>query len=352
MKKGFQTIKQFRSVLWILLLPSYALQPASAAPFVESYTLVSSVRSGRSSFDYTYRPLIRVDSNSYRNAAFTVTSTTPATQVVKAAVIVGDLDAGNIVLTPDTFTIRQDRLVPFDRTALQFVFSGTIVSQEQGPGNLSVGEVTFLEPGGRTGHEILLSMPSSDPPAGQSIAMSVDVYGSVGSATYRLLDTSGQELANGYLSQPTDANSTSASYVAVVLVPSQPFKIEISAVGNNPTPFVWLSRLYVPTVTSLRIEPVKGVLSKGETVPVTLRLASTSASSANYTVRLWLPAGLSGNTGPWNVALGPGETRDISTSITAPVGGAAFVRYTVIAEALAEVTGSVPVSCNFEFEVE
>ena len=136
-------------------------------------------------------------------------------------------------------------------------------------------------------------------------------------------------------------------------VPTRPFKIEVSAVGQSSDTFVWLSRLYAPTVTSLRIEPLKGVLSKGETVPVTLRLASAgSAPGAAYTVRLWLPPGFSGAAGPWTLAIGPGETRDISTSITAPAAGAAFVRYTVVAEALTAGPGATPVSSKFVFEVE
>ncbi len=354
MKKVSSMIKAFLTFLGILVFGLTAGSlTASAAPFVESYTLVSSVRSGRTTFDYTYRPLIRVDSNSYRNAAFTVRSNNAATQIIKAAVNAGDLDAGNVVLAPDTFTIRQDRLMPFDRAALQFFFSGTMVSRDSGLSGLSVGKVTFLEPGGRPGHEMLLPAQGSDPPAGESIEMTVDIYGSVTSATYRLLDESAQELGSGSLQQYTSTGSPSPRYGGEVSVPIQPFKIEVSAVGQSLDTFVWLSRLYTPTVTSLRIEPLKGVLSKGETVPVTLRLASAgSAPGADYTVRLWLPPGFSGAAGPWTLAIGPGLTRDISTSITAPAAGAAFVRYTVVAEALAAAPGATSVSSKFVFEVE
>lgn len=351
MKNLSSTIKAFLRFLWILLLGLSAASPtASAAPFVDSYTLVSSVRSGRTTFDYTYRPLVRVDSNSYRNAVFSATSRNPATQVVKGSINVGDLDAGNLVLAPDTFTIRQDRLVPFDRTALDFAFSGTTVSKDVGPSNLSVGKLMFLEPGGRPGHEMLLPMRSSDPPAGQPITMTVDIYGSIFSARYRLLDVRAQELGSGSLSQYPDAHSTSPRYLADFPVPTEPFKIEISAVGGST--FVWLSRLYMPAVTTLRIEPAKGVLFKGETVPTILRLASTGASNTGYTVRLWLPSGFSGTAGPWTITLAPGETRDITTSITAPATGVRFVRYTVVAEALPVGPDSVPVSSTFEFEVE
>lgn len=132
MKNYSLSLRQFLAFLWISFCVSITSLTAVAAPFVESYTLISSVRTGRTTFDYTYRPLIRVDSNSYRNASFTITSSNPATQIVKASINVGDLDAGNVVLAPDTFTIRQDRLVPFDRAALQFAFSGTMVSKDLG----------------------------------------------------------------------------------------------------------------------------------------------------------------------------------------------------------------------------
>jgi len=352
MKKLPSTIKAFLIFLWILLGLSAESPTASAAPFVDSYTLVSSVRSGRTTFDYTYRPLIRVDGNSYRNAVFTVTSKNAATQILKAVINAGDLDAGNVVLAPDTFTIRQDRLVPFDRTVLDFAFSGTIVSKDVGPSDLSVGTLMFLEQGGRLGHELMLPIQGTDPPAAQPITMSVDIYGSVLSASYKLLDQHSMVIASDSLSQFPDAHTTSPRYATIVPVPSQPFRVEISAVGTAST-FVWLSRFYMPTVTTLRIDPAKGILSKGETVSVILRLASTDASSSSgYTVRLLLPPGFSGGAGPWTVTLAPGETRDITTSITAPATGAQFVRHTIYAEALAAQPDAVPVSSVFALEVE
>jgi hypothetical protein len=279
MKKLSSTIKAFLSFPWILLGLSAASPTASAAPFVESYTLVSSVRSGRTTFDYTYRPLVRVDSNSYRSATFVATSRNPATQVVKGSINLGDLDAGKVVLAPDTFTIRQDRLVPFDRAALDFSFSGTMVSKDSGASGLSVGKVAFLEQGGRPGHEVLLPIQGADPQAGQAMPVAVDIYGpAVSGATYRLLDSHGLPLASGPLSQNSDAPSTSPRYFAKVEVPNQPFKIEVSAVGQSASIFAWLSTLYTPTPTTLRIEPSTAILSKSQTIPVILRLASFGAT--------------------------------------------------------------------------
>jgi hypothetical protein len=104
-------------------------EPLSAAPVVQSYSLVSSVRSGRTTFDYTYRPLVRGDGDSYHNAAFAITSTNPSTQVINNVVNIGDLDAEQVMLATNTFTIRQDRLVPFDQSALHFAFSGQAISK-------------------------------------------------------------------------------------------------------------------------------------------------------------------------------------------------------------------------------
>lgn len=125
--------------------------------------------------------------------------------------------------------------------------------------------------------------------------MTVNIYGSVASATYRLLNKNAQELGRWAPSNtPMHIQHRPVMERTCRYQPSRS-RWKISAVGQSSDTFVWLSKLYAPTVTSLRIEPLRGVLSKGETVPVTLRLASAgSALGANYTVRLWLPPGFSG----------------------------------------------------------
>lgn len=324
---------------------------AFAEPVVQSYSLVSSVRSGRTTFDYTYRALVRSDQASYRNARFTLTSAAAATQVVDGSVALGDLDAGQVVLAADTFTIRQDRLVPFNPGALSFAFAGQTVSRGVGPSKLSVGSLLFLEPGGRSGHEGLFPIEASDPPAGGQIPMRLEIYGQVHSASYQLVDTSGQALAAGDLMRIPQEDADSPTYFTVASIPAQPFRVAISAAGTNADSLAWQSRLYSPTVTSLRLIPSKAILAKGETVPLTVSLGSTT-TGGTYTVRLWLPPEWSGNSGPWSVSVPAGETRDISTAITAPASGRAFVRYTVIADVVPLDPGISTVASTLHFEVE
>lgn len=324
---------------------------AFAEPVVQSYSLVSSVRSGRTTFDYTYRALVRSDQASYRNARFTLTSAAAATQVIDGSVAVGDLDAGQVVLAADTFTIRQDRLLPFNPGALSFAFAGQTVGSGVGPSKLSVGSLLFLEPGGRPGHEGLFPIEASAPPAGELVPMRLEIYGQVHSANYQLVDASGQALAGGDLMRIPQEDAASPTYFTVASVPSQPFRVAISATGTSADSLAWQSRLYSPTTTSLRLIPSKAILAKGETVPLTVRLGSPT-TGGTYTVRLWLPPEWSGNSGPWSVAVSAGETRDIATTITAPASGAAFVHYTVIAEALPLDPGIPTVASTLNFEVE
>lgn len=328
-----------------------------AAPLVESYALVATTRFGRTAFDYTYRPLVRVDSHSYRGAAFTVTSKNPATQIVKGRIALGDIDAGNVVLAPDTFTIRQDRLVAFDRMALEFAFSGDVVSKDPGTSGLSVGDLSFVEVGGRPGHELLLPIQGADPPAGESMIVAVDIYGpSVSGAMFRLLDAHGLPLGSGPLTRLPDAHAGSPRHFGKVEVPIQPFRIEVSAVGLDTRTFFWVSRTYAPSGISLRILAQERSKSwkHGEAIPMILRLVSSaSAASGVFIVRMWLPSDWGGNTGPWTINLEPGAVSEIPLSVTTPSTGTPFARYTVTAEAAPAIPAKAkPVLSSLQIEVE
>ncbi len=97
---------------------------AQAAGDVVGMQLVSSSRVGRTTFDYTYTITVRNGSPALVAAKATVTSTAPATQIVKSTVSLGDVAAGATVASADTFTLRQDRSVPFNPASLVWKVSG------------------------------------------------------------------------------------------------------------------------------------------------------------------------------------------------------------------------------------
>jgi hypothetical protein len=57
--------------------------------------------------------------------------------------------------------------------------------------------------------------------------------------------------------------------------------------------------------------------------------------SRDYTVKLLLPEGFGGDTGPWTSSLVAGRTSELATTVTAPLGGMDFFWYAIAAEAKA-----------------
>lgn len=97
---------------------------AHAAADVVGMQLVGSTRVGRTTFDYTYTITVRNGSPALVAGKATVTSTAAATQIVKNTVSLGDVAAGATVTSADTFTLRQDRTVPFNPASLVWKVSG------------------------------------------------------------------------------------------------------------------------------------------------------------------------------------------------------------------------------------
>jgi hypothetical protein len=97
---------------------------ASAAADVVGIQLLSSTRVGRSTFDYTYSITVHNGPAALVAARATVVSSAAATQIVKGVVTLGDVAAGATVTSSDTFTLRQDRTVPFNPASLVWNVSG------------------------------------------------------------------------------------------------------------------------------------------------------------------------------------------------------------------------------------
>jgi hypothetical protein len=299
---------------------------------VEGFDLVDSVRVDRTHFDYSYTLRVRGDARSYATGTFTVTSTAATSQIMKGGVAVGGVDAGSFVRTNDVFTVRQDRTVPLDTTALKFAFSGSptgVDPSASDPAAVRIGQVAFLESGGRPLHEGSFPIASENPTAGANLILRANLFGSVANASFALIGASGQTLWQGALAAPNPAELASPRYVAGVTVPAQPFRIRVVAIASNGHTVSWTSaKLFVPPAYSMAIAPAKGVLAQGESVATDIVLTSTTASGF-YVIALILPAGFASSAGPWTIALAPGARVDLSTTITAPISGEPFRRYTI-----------------------
>jgi len=115
----------FALVGWVGLFVPHL--DAVAAASVTGTQLVSSVRTGRTTFDFSYRVVVQNGTPALTAAAVSVTSSSPATVIVKGSVALGNLAANSTVTSADVITIRQDRTVPFDAPALTWVVTGTPV---------------------------------------------------------------------------------------------------------------------------------------------------------------------------------------------------------------------------------
>lgn len=123
MKSIIRSLAATLGLLVAVLLPAWA----HAAASVTNISLVSSTRVGRTTFDYTYTVAVQNGTPALSQAQATVTSSAAATQVVKGTVSLGTLAAGATTVSTDTFTIRQDRTVPFNPAALTWTVTGTPV---------------------------------------------------------------------------------------------------------------------------------------------------------------------------------------------------------------------------------
>jgi hypothetical protein len=83
-----------------------------------SFQLVSSERVGRTVFLYTYRVNVVNTGGDALNTRAVVSSSAATTVVTDGDVAFGDVAANGTVTSLDTFTIRQDRTVPFDPSQL------------------------------------------------------------------------------------------------------------------------------------------------------------------------------------------------------------------------------------------
>lgn len=135
---------------------------ASAAPVIDhSYQLVSSVRVGRTEYDYAYRAKITNNGPALLNVSATVSSSSPNTKIIDGNVNFGNLAAGAVASGSDTFTIRQNRSFVFDPNSLAWNVQFEIAPQTIPPEGAEIqgeNDTVLIVPPGATNAPIQVTI--------------------------------------------------------------------------------------------------------------------------------------------------------------------------------------------------
>jgi beta-lactam-binding protein with PASTA domain len=133
---------------------------------------LSSTRVGRTTYDYTYTINVTNGSPGLSNAVATVTSNAAATVIVQGSVSLGTLAAGASTTSTNTFTLQQDRLVPFNPTALSWTITGTPFDVVPSVVNLTQGAASAAITGAGLTVGTVSSASSSSVASGSVISQS------------------------------------------------------------------------------------------------------------------------------------------------------------------------------------
>ncbi|CDH45406.1 exported hypothetical protein [Candidatus Contendobacter odensis Run_B_J11] len=112
------------ATLFLLLIIAVVLQNIASATAAASltigsnYSLVSSKRISSTVYEYVYRAQLTNSGAAANNVAATLTSTPQGVTIVDGALSFGNVAAGAVVSSSDTFTVRHDRQYPFNANAL------------------------------------------------------------------------------------------------------------------------------------------------------------------------------------------------------------------------------------------
>ena len=115
LRRGSRAAAAMLCALLVLIVP---IADSFAAATVTGIQLLNSVRSGRTTFDFTYRIQVQNGTPSLNTGLATVTSSAPGTVILKSSVALGTVAANTAVTSTDTFTLRQSRLSAFDPSKL------------------------------------------------------------------------------------------------------------------------------------------------------------------------------------------------------------------------------------------
>jgi hypothetical protein len=136
---GKNMAKWVRGIATAFFLAAAATsEVAQAAAQVTGIELVSSVRTSRTGFDYTFRIRGENGEPALTGARATVVSVAPSLVLLDDSVELGSLSANAPFTSQDTFKVRVDRAVAFDPTMLRWTVLGTAV-QPPGGGRVLTG---------------------------------------------------------------------------------------------------------------------------------------------------------------------------------------------------------------------
>ena len=336
-----------RRVAGAFLLGLSSLSIAVAAPSVEGLELVSSSRVDRTNFDFFYRVLIQGDTVPYSNVNVLVTSNNPKTLVIKPNVQLGNIEAEALSRTTDLLVIRHDRTVPFNVSSLNFALSGVRTERDIDSG-LQFTSLAFLEASGRALHEGTFPIQTESPVVGTKLILRATILGAAESASYQIKNSLGAILSFGSL-QKLDSNFP--WFATEVQVPAVPFNIVVSAKSDSGAEASWNSpKQFTPAAFAVRLEPVRALLQKGETVTGNISLRSATASGP-HEISVSLPVGFASSVTTTTTNLTPGSTVKIPFSLTAPTQGAPFQSSTVSVRVTSTGGGSSSVA-SLRFVVE
>lgn len=136
--KGFA----HRVVGWALclcLVASLAASQAVSPLTISGYQKVSEARVGRTDVRYVYRVQVSNTGVALSGVIARVTSRSSSTVIIEGVVDIGSLAASSSVTSLDTFTMQQNRSVPFNPADLQWSFDYEIAPPANSPPSANAG---------------------------------------------------------------------------------------------------------------------------------------------------------------------------------------------------------------------
>lgn len=157
--------KAYQFVIWFFVVTGFLAGQAYADDLtISNYTLISKQRVSRTEYNYTYKADISNYGADAKNVTAALSSNSTHTIIVDGSLTFGDVDGGTTVTSSDTFTIRQNRIYPFDPSALEWdiqVQPLTQITLDQGLTTMTIEQgmsqhvaffVTLVGTGGETYH--------------------------------------------------------------------------------------------------------------------------------------------------------------------------------------------------------
>lgn len=135
---------------------------------IANFVLIGTTRISRTVFEYTYKADVTNNGSAAAIINATLTSSAATTTVVDGALDFGTVAQGATQTSADTFTIRQDRSVPFDQNALTWTVQATPPPNGAG---LLIEEVLYLPVAGGVPFIELTNFGAVPAPLAQLILM-------------------------------------------------------------------------------------------------------------------------------------------------------------------------------------